>query len=334
MDRARLRPLGATSLQVSDIGLGLAALGRPGYINVGHGDDLGGDRSRSAMEHRAHQVLDAAYASGVRYFDAARSYGLAEAFLASWLLSRDVQQGDVVVGSKWGYTYTADWQVDAPVHEIKDHSVSTFSRQLAESRAILGGHLAVYQIHSATLDSGVLDDAAVIDALARAREGGLRIGLSVSGARQADTIWRALEVQRDGERVFDTVQATWNLLERGAESALSAASDAGLGVIVKEALANGRLSDRSVRSDASSAQAPLAREAEELGVSADAIAIACALAKPWASVVLSGATTVPQLESNLRARQVEITLATTERLASLAVDSASYWRERSALPWN
>jgi aryl-alcohol dehydrogenase-like predicted oxidoreductase len=335
MDRAaRLQSLGATSLQVSDIGLGLAALGRPGYINVGHGDDLGGDRSRGAMEQRAHDVLDAAYAAGVRYFDAARSYGTAEAFLASWLSSRHLEPGDVVIGSKWGYTYTADWQVEAPVHEIKDHSVSTFSRQLAESRALLGRHLALYQIHSATLDSGVLDDAAVIDALARAREGGVRIGLSVSGAGQADTIWRALEVERDGERVFDTVQATWNLLERSAESALSAASDAGLGVIVKEALANGRLSDRGVRDDASSAQAPLAREAVALGTSADAVAIACVLAKPWASVVLSGATTVPQLESNLRSRQVKITPAATERLATLAVDSASYWRERSALPWN
>ena len=102
----------------------------------------------------------------------------------------------------------------------------------------------LYQIHSATLESGVLDDAAVIDALARARASGLRIGLTVSGPQQAETIWRALDVRRDGVRVFDTVQATWNLLERAAEQALRAAHDAGLGVIVKEALANGRLASR------------------------------------------------------------------------------------------
>ena len=326
-----LRQLGATSLRVSSIGLGLAALGRPGYINVGHGADLGADRSREAMEHRAHAVLDAAYASGVRYVDAARSYGLAETFLASWLASRERGQGDVVVGSKWGYTYTAGWQVEAEAHEIKDHSVGVFTRQLAESRALLGDHLAVYQIHSATLESGVLEDQAVIDTLARARAGGLRIGLSVSGPRQAETIRRALEVERDGERVFSTVQATWNLLERAAEHALREASTLGLGVIVKEVLANGRLTARDTDATTSSA---LQREAEMLGSTVDAVAIACALAQPWASVVLSGATTVPQLESNLRARSVVITAATTERLSALRADSATYWRERSAMPWN
>ena len=64
------------------IGLGLAALGRPGYINLGHDADLGVARTPEALEARCHQVLDAAYAGGVRYFDAARSYGRAEAFLA------------------------------------------------------------------------------------------------------------------------------------------------------------------------------------------------------------------------------------------------------------
>jgi len=46
-------------------------------------------------------------------------------------------------------------------------------------------------------------------------------------------------VRRDGERVFDSVQATWNLFERGAESALEDAHSAGMKVVVKESLANG-----------------------------------------------------------------------------------------------
>ena len=43
---------------------------------------------------------------------------------------------------------------------MKDHSLAALAAQLAESRAILGPHLALYQIHSATLESGVLEDAA------------------------------------------------------------------------------------------------------------------------------------------------------------------------------
>ena len=55
------RTLGASRLTVTPIGLGLAALGRPGYINIGHGADLGAERDRDAMERAAHVVLDAAY---------------------------------------------------------------------------------------------------------------------------------------------------------------------------------------------------------------------------------------------------------------------------------
>jgi aryl-alcohol dehydrogenase-like predicted oxidoreductase len=326
--------LGSTGLAVSRLGLGLAALGRPGYINVGHGSDLGDGTDRPAMEGRAHRVLDAAYAAGVRYFDAARSYGLAEAFLASWLASRAIAAPDVTVRSKWGYTYTAGWRVDATTHEVKDHTVGVFVRQLDESRATLGAHLDLYQIHSATLESGVLDDAAVIDALASARESGLRMGLSVSGPRQAEVIWRAVEARRDGARVFDTVQATWNMLERAAGAALAAAHGEGLGVIVKEAVANGRLTDRGLSTVARPLGDAIAREAVRLDTTIDALALAWVLRQPWVDVVLSGATTVAQLESNLAAQRLTLPTDTVDRLDAIAMDTADYWRARSELAWN
>src|SRR5436190_7666966 len=126
------RRLGSSELPVTAIGLGLAALGRPGYLTLGHGEDLGRDRSVEALERRAHEVLDAAYAGGIRYFDAARSYGRAEDFLASWLAARGLAPGAVTVASKWGYTYTAGWRVDADPPEVKDLSAAAFERQLAE----------------------------------------------------------------------------------------------------------------------------------------------------------------------------------------------------------
>ncbi len=132
-------PLGQTSLDVSRIGLGLAALGRPGYINVGHAGDLAGDTAVEALQARAHEVLDAALAAGVRYFDAARSYGRAEEFLGSWLAERGLGPPGVSVGSKWGYTYTADWRVDVDVHEVKDLTIATLRRQEQETRSHLGG---------------------------------------------------------------------------------------------------------------------------------------------------------------------------------------------------
>jgi len=316
------------------IGLGLAALGRPGYITLGHARDLTRDYEPGAMEQRAHMVLDAAYAGSVRYFDAARSYGRAEDFLASWLASRRIAPGSVFVASKWGYTYTAGWRVDAERHEVKDHSVASLARQFTETTSRLGAHLSLYQIHSATLESGVLDDDAVIDELARLKATGLHVGLTLTGASQSDVLRRALDVTRDGERVFDAVQATWNVLERAAGSALEEAHAAGMRVIVKEALANGRLTARNADPAYTQRLGLLREEDARLDTTVDALAFGAALARPWADVVLSGAATPDQLRSNLRALEVPWSAETDARLESLAMESGEYWRERSALPWN
>src|SRR5215469_9503079 len=98
-----MAPLGPGGPPVSRIGLGLAALGRPAYITSGRDRDLP-DRSVAGLAARTFDVLDAAYAGGVRYVDATRSYGRAEEFVAGWLADRG--HADVVVGSKWGYRYT------------------------------------------------------------------------------------------------------------------------------------------------------------------------------------------------------------------------------------
>ena len=305
-----LRPLGSTGLRVTPIGLGLAALGRPGYITLDREKDLGPDRSVTALEGRSHELLSAAYEMGVRYFDAARSYGFAERFLASWLRQRALPPNAVTVGSKWGYTYVGGWRVDARVHEVKDHSLAALRRQVAESRALLGEYLDLYQIHSATLESGVLENRGVLAELMTLRESGLVIGLSVSGPRQADVIRRALKVEVDGINPFQTVQATWNVLEPSAGPALADAHDAGWGVIIKEALANGRLASK------------------------DRVAIGAALANPWVDVVLSGAVTVEQLRSNAASASAPLSPDELADLAMLAEPGDQYWKERGQLAWS
>ena len=154
-DRVRMpaATLGAGGPVVSRIGLGLAALGRPAYITSGRAGDLP-DRSVAGMRTQTFSMLDAAYAAGVRYVDAARSYGRAEEFLAGWLAERG--HPDVIVGSKWGYRYTGDWRLDAPRQEVKEHSLAMFATQLAQSRALLGDRLTLYQVHSLTEDSGLV----------------------------------------------------------------------------------------------------------------------------------------------------------------------------------
>lgn len=320
------RELGSTGLTVTRIGLGLAALGRPSYINLGRAADLGADRSVEAMERRCHAMLDSAYGAGVRYFDAARSYGFAEKFLASWLAARGLPADAVTVGSKWGYSYIGAWRLDAPTHEIKDLSVDALRRQLLESRAVFGDRLRLYQVHSATLESGVLDDRQVVDELIRLRSEGLVVGLTVSGPHQAETIDRALGVQIGGVNPFQCVQATWNLLEPSAAPALARAHAQGWGVIVKEVLANGRLTERH----AAPGLKPLEQLARSAGASLDAIAFAAALANPWVDVVLSGAVTEQQLLSNLRAPDITPNL---NAFPLVAQSPDEYWAARRDLPW-
>jgi aryl-alcohol dehydrogenase-like predicted oxidoreductase len=325
---------GHTGLMVSPLGLGLAALGRPGYINLGHADDLNENYKVTAMTAHTHRVLDAAWDAGIRYFDAARSYGRAEEFLASWLIARNIRPDEVVVGSKWGYTYTADWQIEAEDHEIKEHSLPVLQRQTQESLALLGPHLDLYQIHSATLDSGVLDNQPVLDELARLQTDlGIGIGLSLSGANQPETLYRALELAEKGFR-FDSVQATWNLLEQSAAPALQAAHEAGLAVIVKEVLANGRLTPRNDHADFAAQRLQLAQIALAKETTIDALAIAAALNQPWATVVLSGAATVEHLESNVTALAVDWDEETADSLANLIEEPVDYWHTRNRLEWN
>jgi len=318
------RPLGATGLRVTPLGLGLAALGRPAYITLGRDRDLGADRSAEAMERLSHEVLDAAYAAGIRYVDAARSYGHAEQFLASWLARREPP--DLTVGSKWGYTYTGNWLLDASTHEKKDLSVATLRRQWAETRALLGNRVALYQIHSATLESGVLDDRAVLGELSALRSEGVAIGLTVTGPGQGETIRRALDVNVDGRALFQCVQATWNLLEPSAGPALHDAHAAGWGVIVKEALANGRLTDAHAGRELET----ITELTRRLGVPLDAFAIAAALSQPWSDLVLSGAATPAQLRSHLSALEIA---ASPREFPVVAQPPHQYWRRRSEMSW-
>jgi aryl-alcohol dehydrogenase-like predicted oxidoreductase len=299
----------------------LAALGRPAYINLGRTSALPESRDVEAMRAATHEVLDAAYAAGVRWVDVARSYGLAEDFLAGWLGTHP----DVTASSKWGYAYVGEWRMDAEVHEVKEHSLARFRAQWGESRALLGDALALYQVHSLTSDSPLFTDEPLLDALASLGAEGIRVGFSTSGPAQADTVRRALALEIAGMPVFTAVQSTWNLFEQSAGEALGEAHAHGNLVLVKETLANGRLV----------VEPPdVVREvAAKHGVGPDAVAVAAVLAQPWAGRVLVGPSGVEQLAANLRAVEVRLGEAELAALQGISEPAAGYWARRSCLSW-
>jgi aryl-alcohol dehydrogenase-like predicted oxidoreductase len=230
------------------------------------------------------------------------------------------------VASKWGYRYVGGWRQDVDVHEVKDHGEAAYESQLAESTALLGPWLRLYQVHSLTADSPLWEDRPLQHRMARLRAEGIELGFSTSGPAQAEAVRRGLALTVDGAALFTSVQSTWNLLEPSAGPALAEAAAAGARVVVKEGVANGRLTDRGTP-----AGSPLAGAARERGVGVDALALAGALAQPWCHVVLSGAVTVAQLQSNAAARELVSDLTTEEWVQP--EDPAAYWSARSRLGW-
>lgn len=341
------------------VGLGLAALGRPGYINLQRDSHLT-SRSVEGMQQQADAVMDELFYQSrslskkqnddsgeeklIPWLDCARSYGLSEKFVGEYLRSNNISPTDVYVSSKWGYTYVADWNVelgDGEPHEVKDHSLSNFLKQVQETSEHIGDYVKLYQVHSATFDSGILTNKDVHEALHKCREEkGWSIGLSVSGPSQDELIREAMQIKVAGQhRLFDSVQCTYNILEQRPHDALLEAHKSGMDIIIKEGLANGRTLNHP----------KLIELSQTLGCETDQLALAAILAQPFQPRVLSGSVTSAQLRSNLGSLySIDNNMSVYERLVSTAegkevlqqlmdsckMESEKYWNDRSALKWN
>jgi aryl-alcohol dehydrogenase-like predicted oxidoreductase len=106
-------------------------------------------------------------------------------------------------------------------------------------------------------------------------------------------------------------------------------------VVVKESLANGRLTQSN--RDGGPFSSPIKRIgklAGSRGTTIETIALGAALARPWADIVLTGAATVEQVQSNVRAGEFGYDNQLEEQLRSVCIESAEYWRARSSFRWN
>ena len=310
------------------LGLGLAALGRPGYINLGHNQNIGPDKSKQALYLQAEKVLSFAYQSGIQYFDVARVYGASEEFLSTWI--RKQNQFNGFVGSKWGYEYLADWKIDTDVHERKDHSLSFLKKQWAETRLNLGKNIDLYQIHSVTSESNVLNDRDVLNELHNIKNSGIQIGISTSGPDQEETIKKLLEINRD-EKIFSFIQCTINILEQSCQQTLIKASESGINIIAKEVFANGRLSAAN-KNFHQKEILNLINIAIDLNLSLEELSLIWAYQQNYIKIVLTGAATVEQILSNIDA--IGKSDLTIPNLSDLSISKENYWQSRKSLKWN
>lgn len=313
------------------IGLGLAALGRPDYINIRSEEDI--DKTIDGFKANAFKVLDESYNLGIRDFDVAPSYGLGEQFLQDWNDTRHYK--DTNLSTKFGYTYVANWELGfSGKHEIKEHSISKLNEQWDVSQALLP-NLKIYQIHSATLDSGVLTNDAVLSRLNELKhKHGLKIGITSSGTEQVKIIEEAQKINFYDEDLFDSYQVTFNIFEQSCFNILKQLLSKGKTIIIKEALANGRVFNNSKFAVYQYVYLYLEQLSVKYSVGVDAIALRFIIDHLQPTVILSGASNTNQLKQNLEALNFELNEDEISKLKSFVVSPESYWQQRSDLQWN
>lgn len=312
------------------IGLGTAAIGRPHYINLRQEEE----KAFELETFKAHgmSILEEAYAQGIRYFDTAPGYGMAEQLLLDWVTEKRYQ--DVEIATKWGYTYVANFDPEATAHEIKEHSLDKLNEQWQQSQK-LHPYLSGYQIHSATFESGIFENADALDRLWELKnKNDLLIGLTSSGVNQKEIIEKAIEFERDGRPLFDLFQVTYNVLDQSVFDIIRTLTGLNKRVVVKEALANGRIFPNLNLPHYADLYRELSHLAEKYKVGIDAIALRFCMDSITPFMVLSGASDKMHISDNLKANDFTLREKEVALLKTFNIPPKHYWQERSQLAWN
>ena len=312
------------------IALGTAAIGRPEYINIRQ--SAKSEFDLKTFRATGLTILDEAYDQGVRYFDTAPGYGMAEQLLIDWIKEKNYT--DVEIATKWGYSYVANFDPLATVHEVKEHSLQNLNSQWEQSKKLLP-NLCTYQIHSATFESGVLKNKEVLNRLGELKqEFGLRIGMSSTGVNQEEVLKAAMDIEYEGKALFDVYQVTYNVLDQSLANVTKQLTTQNKRIVVKEALANGRIFTNSNFPNYINLYTLLEKLAIKYGVGIDAIAIRFVLDSINPFMVLSGASEKSHIIGNLKTNDFQLTSDELVQLEEFSVQPDVYWKERKALGWN
>ncbi|MBG7631315.1 MAG: aldo/keto reductase [Bacteroidetes bacterium] len=312
------------------IGLGTAAIGRPQYINIKKEDSEIFNKTK--FKQQGIHVLETAYNKGIRYFDTAPGYGMAQEILLEWLNTK--KDKSIEVATKWGYSYVANFDPNAIINEVKDHSLQKLLSQWEKSKELMP-NLTTYQIHSATFETGVLDNEEVLYKLAELKDHfQLKIGITTSGSNQVEILKKSLDITVNGTQLFDAFQVTYNMLDQSLLNIAEEMNANGKRIIIKEALANGRIFRNKNYANYNPLYNTLEALATKYKVGVDAIALRFCIDTVNPFMVLSGASAAFQISENLKANQFEIEKQDIDLLKSFKVAPNDYWNERKKLSWN
>ena len=203
------RILGNTGLEVSQLGIGLAAIGEEETFDTIKTVEV---------------VLKTALAQGITFFDTAECYFYSEEMVGQSISDR---RSEFLLATKCGHPaglqesgeYDIDWSIEG--------ILLTLDRSLKRLKT---DYVDLLQLHSCGVE--VLEQGEVIAALTKARDAGKTRFIGYSGDNEA-----AQWAVDSGH--FDTLQTSFSLADqRPRNGLLQKAKAQGLGVIAKRPIAN------------------------------------------------------------------------------------------------
>ncbi|WP_439862249.1 aldo/keto reductase [Pseudomonas sp. MBLB4136] len=209
------RPLGATGLLVSPLGLGTVKLGRDQGVKYPSGFRIPDDAAARALLAQAHEL-------GINLIDTAPAYGTSEARL-----------GPLLRGQR------ERWVIVSKVGEEFENGQSRFDFSPAHARLSVERSLKRLEtdvidlllVHSDGNDVTILQDSGLYETLAELKREGKIRAFGLSGK----TVAGGLLALEQG----DCAMVTYNLNEQGEVPVLDYAELHGKGILVKKALASG-----------------------------------------------------------------------------------------------
>ncbi len=336
----KYRRLGRTGLYVSEICLGamtFAGEGASMWGQIGSVDQAGAD----AMIGRALE-------SGVNFIDTADvySFGQSERMVGAALRNLGVKRSDVVIATKvYGEMGKGPNDRGASRGHIMDGVQASLERMGLD-------YIDLYQIHGN-------DSITPVDETLRALDDLVSQGLVRYVGCSNWAAWKMMKAHgiadAKGYARFESVQAYYSIAGRYLErDIVPMMQDQQMGLMVWSPLAGGLLSGKfgpgsngpegarrasfdfpPVNRDRAWACVDAMRPiAEARGVSVARIALAYVLAKPWVTTVIVGAKTAEQLDDNLAAAEIELTvdeLAALDKASALPPEYPGWMFERQGM---